>query len=160
MRTYYEHFISWGAMPYYSQHDSDGNIIWSAQFGLASESAFRVSLHNWIARPATPPSISISNTSSSTNVTVYAWWNGATEVTTWEHLGSTVDEPLNPSSIAVVSKVDFETTLTYNGTGCYTYFQVAALNGNEETLGFSDFVSLNKNTFAKADNQTVTAPPL
>ncbi|KAE9396002.1 hypothetical protein BT96DRAFT_922457 [Gymnopus androsaceus JB14] len=151
--------VGWGAMPSYSQHDNDGNILWSAQFGLVPDSAYRVFLHEWTARPTTPPSIQVSNTSSS-NITVYAWWNGATEVTAWQLLGSTTDEPLVASPLVVADKLDFETALTFTGDRGYAYFQVAAMNADGEVLGFSDFTSLNGTTFAKADNQTITAAPL
>lgn len=147
-------------MPYFSQHDADGNIVWSAQFGLVPDSAYRVFLHDWVARPLTAPSIQISNSSSSSNITVFAWWNGATEVTAWQLLGSTAHEPLVAFSLIVADKVDFETTLTYAGDGRFTHFQVAAMNAAGEFLGFSEFISLNGTTFAKADNQTITAAPL
>ncbi|KAE9390753.1 hypothetical protein BT96DRAFT_925668 [Gymnopus androsaceus JB14] len=153
--------VGWGAIPYYSQHDTDGNILWSVQFGLVPDSAYRVFLHDWIARPTTPPSIQVSNTSSSGNVTVYAWWNGATEVTAWQLLGSTADEPMVASPLIVADKLDFETVLTYTGDDEYAYFQVAAMNADGKILGFSDFTSLNGTiTFVKADNQTVTAASL
>jgi hypothetical protein len=61
--------------------------------------------------------------------------------------------------LANVSKTDFETTLTYFGSE-YAFFQVGAMNGNEETLAFSNFTGLDGTTFGKADNQTVTAPAL
>lgn len=151
---------SWGEMPYYSQHDADGNIVWSAQFGLVPDSAYRVFLHNWVARPLTTPSIQISNFSTSSNITVFVWWNGATEVTTWQLLGSTAHEPLVVSSLIVADKLDFETSLTYTGDGRFAHFQVAAMNAAGESLGFSDFISLNGTTFVKAENQTITAAPL
>ncbi|KAJ4471442.1 ASST-domain-containing protein [Lentinula aciculospora] len=155
-------FVGWGDMPYFSQHDSSGNILWSAQFAPSEQevSSYRVFLHDWVARPAAPPSMSISNSSSGTNAVVYAWWNGATEVTAWQLLGSTALTPSRAETLNVVNKVDFETTLTYNGTRRYQNFQVAAMNANGEILEYSSFTSLDGITSPKADNETVTAAPL
>ncbi|KAJ3968794.1 ASST-domain-containing protein [Lentinula raphanica] len=155
-------FVGWGAMPYFSQHDSSGNILWSAQFAPSENevSSYRVFLHDWVARPKTSPSMSISSSSNSTNAVVYAWWNGATEVTAWKLMGSTLLTPLAPDTLSVVEKSDFETTLTYTGKRQYTFFQVAAMNAKGQTLDYSSFSALNGTTFAKADNQTITAAPL
>ncbi|KIK62494.1 hypothetical protein GYMLUDRAFT_126512, partial [Collybiopsis luxurians FD-317 M1] len=137
-----ESIIGWGSIPSFSQHDRHGNIKWSAQFASEADSvsAYRVFLHNWVGRPTTPPSMQISNTSTSTNVTVYAWWNGATEVMAWKLFGSTAWSPLAPVYLNAVSKVDFETTLTYTGDydEGYVFFQVAAMNANGEYLGYSN----------------------
>ncbi|KAJ3860739.1 ASST-domain-containing protein [Lentinula novae-zelandiae] len=155
-------FVGWGAMPYFSQHDASGNIIWSAQFAPSENevSAYRIFLHDWVARPITPPSMSISSSSNSTNAVVYAWWNGATEVTAWKLMGSTALMPLAAEALNVVGKVDFETALTYTGIRQYAFFQVAALNAKGEILEYSGFTALNGTSFAKADNQTATAAPL
>ncbi|KAJ3782469.1 ASST-domain-containing protein [Lentinula aff. detonsa] len=155
-------FVGWGAMPYFSQHDASGNILWSAQFAPSDNevSSYRVFSHDWVARPIAPPSMSISSPSSSTNATVYAWWNGATEVTAWQLLGSTALMPLAAEILNVIGKVDFETTLTYTGRRQYAFFQVAAMNAKGEILEYSAFTSLNGTTFSKADNQTATALPL
>ncbi|KAF5392287.1 hypothetical protein D9757_001483 [Collybiopsis confluens] len=158
-----ESIVGWGAMPYFSLHDVNGDIKWSAQFAPSENAvaSYRVFLHNWVGRPATPPSMQISTTSIPGNVTVYAWWNGATEVTAWELFGSKVLTPQSPMSLGIVGKVDFETTLRYTGEESYVFFQVVALNGNREYLGYSSFNLLSGNSsIAKANNQTVTAPPL
>lgn len=147
-------------MPYYSEHDADGDIVWSAQFAASNEiTAYRVFLQSWVGRPSIPPSMSIANSSSGGNVTVYAWWNGATEVTSWQLFGSTLESPLKTTTLTTVSKTDFETVLTYTGSE-YAYYQVVAMNGNGQTLDFSNFTGLDGTTFGKADNQTVSAPAL
>ncbi|KAJ4497695.1 ASST-domain-containing protein [Lentinula lateritia] len=152
--------VGWGAMPYFSGHDTDGNIIWSAQFAVASSgiASYRVFLNDWTGRPSTPPSHKVTSPFSG-NITVYAWWNGATEVASWELLGSRLLTPLKATSLSNASKTDFETTLVYSGSG-YAYYQVAALNANGQVLKYSNFTALDGTTFGPADNQTVTAAPL
>lgn len=147
-------------MPYFSGHDTDGNIIWSAQFAVASSgiASYRVFLNDWTGRPSTPPSHKVTSPFSG-NITVYAWWNGATEVASWELLGSRLLTPLKATSLSNASKTDFETTLVYSGSG-YAYYQVAALNANGQVLKYSNFTALDGTTFGPADNQTVTAAPL
>lgn len=147
-------------MPYFSGHDTAGNIIWSAQFAVASSgiSSYRVFLNDWTGRPSVPPSHKVTSPFSG-NITVYAWWNGATEVVSWELLGSRLLTPLKATSLSNASKTDFETTLVYSGSG-YAYYQVAALNANGQVLKYSNFTALDGTTFGPADNQTVTAAPL
>ncbi|KIK52282.1 hypothetical protein GYMLUDRAFT_77877 [Collybiopsis luxurians FD-317 M1] len=155
--------VGWGQQPYYSQHDENGNTMWSAQFGLNS-SAYRTFLHDWVGRPNTPPSVHVSNASSFNNVSVYAWWNGATEVTAWQLLGANTHHASQSSptdniqlSRATtlgdpVGKYDFETTLTYHGRqGDFEFYQVAALDANGHVLGYSNFTSLNGTVSFRAD---------
>ncbi|KAE9387805.1 hypothetical protein BT96DRAFT_890908 [Gymnopus androsaceus JB14] len=152
--------VGWGSMPAYSEHDRRGDIMWSAQFAASNEvSAYRLFLQPWVGRPRTPPLMSIANSSSTENVTVYAWWNGATETTSWQLRGSSLESPLKTITLTAVNKTDFETTLTYTGPG-YAYYQVVAMNGHGQTLGFSNFTGLDGTTFGKGENQTVTAHPL
>ncbi|KIK52283.1 hypothetical protein GYMLUDRAFT_251327 [Collybiopsis luxurians FD-317 M1] len=150
--------VGWGQQPYFSQHDEHGEILWSAQFGLNS-TAYRVFFHDWVGRPKTPPSVHVSNTSSFTNVTIYAWWNDATEITAWQLLGanaSSTAKNYHSSKLAPlgdpVGKLDFETTLTYNGgQGYYELYQVAALNSSGHALGYSNVTSLDGTSSFKMD---------
>ncbi|KIK62498.1 hypothetical protein GYMLUDRAFT_84423 [Collybiopsis luxurians FD-317 M1] len=152
-----ESIVGWGTSPYFSQHDANGEIKWSAQFAPSQNDngAYRVFLHDWVGRPSTLPSMQISNTSTSNNVTVYAWWNGATEVSAWQLFGSAISNPLALTFLDVVSKVDFESTLRYAGEEDYEMFRVAAIDANGEILAYSDLVSLDGEIDVKADSQTV-----
>ncbi|KIK62497.1 hypothetical protein GYMLUDRAFT_242661 [Collybiopsis luxurians FD-317 M1] len=144
-----ESIVGWGSVSYFSQHDANGEIKWSAQFSPSQNDfgAYRVFLHNWVGRPTIPPSMQISNTSTSKNITVYAWWNGATEVSAWKLFGFTASTPSAPTFLDAVSKVDFESTLRYNGEEGYETFRVAAIDANGEILAYSDAASLGGNTF-------------
>ncbi|KAJ3775465.1 ASST-domain-containing protein [Lentinula raphanica] len=152
--------VGWGAMPYISGHDQSGEIMWSAQFAVAGSgiSSYRSFLQDWTGRPSIPPSMKVTSPFSN-NITVYAWWNGATEVVSWELLGSRLISPLKTTSLANASKTDFETALVYSGSG-YTYYQVAAHTANGEILSYSNFTALDGTTFGPAENQTITAAPL
>ncbi|KAF5384651.1 hypothetical protein D9757_007446 [Collybiopsis confluens] len=135
--------VGWGTQPYFSQHDQRGDISWAAQFGITSTS-YRIFLHNWVGHPAYPPSAQLSNSSTFNNVTMYAWWNGATEVRAWQLLGGKSAAGAGSKKLGgPVSKVDFETTLTYDGKqGQYKFYQVEALDASGHILGHSNFTSL------------------
>ncbi|KAF5384601.1 hypothetical protein D9757_007453 [Collybiopsis confluens] len=147
--------VGWGAEPYYSQHDQNGKLVWSAQFSVQG-SGYRVILHDWVGHPTFPPSAQLSNTSTINNVTVYAWWNGATEVKSWQLFGTKLASaiPLNttdlrssiPGAVKLgdpISKFDFEMTLHYDGRqGHFELYQVAALGKSGDILGYSEITSL------------------
>ncbi|KAF5384597.1 hypothetical protein D9757_007454 [Collybiopsis confluens] len=91
--------VGWGSAPYFSKHDRNGDMLWTAQFGLSSTS-YRAFLHNWVGHPTFPPSAQLSNTSTPNDITVYTWWNGATEVRFWQLLGSkSASVPLNTTDL-------------------------------------------------------------
>ncbi|KAF5384640.1 hypothetical protein D9757_007466 [Collybiopsis confluens] len=119
------------------------------------------SLHNWVGHLTFLPSAQLSNASTTTDITVYTWWNGATEVRFWQLLGSNLTSasaPLNvtdlqltmPTTVKLgdpVGKVDFETSLHYNGNqGHFVFYQVAALDGIHRILGHSNIISLSNST--------------
>ena len=118
------HAHRWGRQPFFQEYDSNGNALWAARFGVGDVQSYR-DRFKWTGRPRTPPSITVAGQCD--NITVYASWNGATEVKQWRLLGSTTDAPQRPTFLSTVSKDDFETCITYTRGG-YDYFQVVALD--------------------------------
>lgn len=149
--------IGWGHQPFFQEYDSDGNVLWAARFGVGDVQSYRAYRFEWTGHPRTSPTIAVSGTSD--NITVYASWNGATEVQSWQLLGSTNDAPQDATELSTVTKNDFETVISYTDGG-YDYFQVAALNQDGDTLAFSSFMNTDGDTVDKADNQTTSADPV
>lgn len=149
--------IGWGHQPFFQEYDSDGNVLWAARFGVGDVLSYRAYRFEWTGHPRTSPTIAVSGTSD--NITVYASWNGATEVQSWQLLGSTNDAPQDATELSTVTKNDFETVISYTDGG-YDYFQVAALNQDGDTLAFSSFMNTDGDTVDKADNQTTSADPV
>lgn len=153
--------IGWGSTPYLSEHDSDGNIIWAARYGLdgdSSSTSYRALRYNWTGRPTDLPSVTISP-GSDANTTIYVHWNGATEVRTWQLFGSCAATPQDAQSLQNTTWLDFETAIVWQGTSDYAYFQVAAMDADRQVLSYSNFTAADGSgeQLAVADNQTVTA---
>jgi len=76
-------FVGWGETPRVSEFRRDGELVFDAVLGAKYESyrAFRLP---WSARPAQAPAIAAAR--SGAERTVYASWNGATDVRAWRLL--------------------------------------------------------------------------
>lgn len=98
-----------------------------------ADRAFRF---NWTAQPSTPPSFAIVGDSS--NRTGYAWWNGATELASWELFGSSGSDAV---SLVNATRTDFETPIVYDSWDQYSSYKVVALDSQGQVLGTSDDIS-------------------
>ncbi len=129
-------FVGWGAEPYFSEFSSSGQLLYDAHWHGSYQSyrAYRFPL--WTATPATAPAIAARAAKAGTPVTVYASWNGATEVASWHVLAGPSPTQLKP--VASAPKSGFETTLAApGGVGPTTYVAVQALNGAGAVIGTS-----------------------
>jgi hypothetical protein len=127
-------FVGWGAEPYFSEFDSSGKLLLQGHFPSPDET-YRVNLARWVGIPLTPPSAAVRRSASGD--TVYASWNGSTEVTSWRVLAGR-----SPSSLAVVAtatKSGFETSIPLKGS--FTAFQVQALDSSGRVIGTSHQLS-------------------
>jgi hypothetical protein len=95
-----------------------------------------------------------------TNATsAFVSWNGATEVTEWRLYGS--DDASSTTPIANSTKTGFETALDLSSSSkTYKYYQVAGVDAQGSSLGWSDFVavdgSIKPPTQEQGDKVTVT----
>ena len=89
----------------------------------------------WKATPQTPPSRRRSATGPST-VSVFASWNGATEVAKWRVLAGRAAGSLRP--VATARRSGFETRVDLNTTA--TAFAVRALDSSGRTIGHSGVI--------------------
>jgi hypothetical protein len=146
--------IGWGQIPYFSEYDSNGRFLYVVQFGVGDVQSYRAYSSNWTATPSTRPSVLVETDGS--NTTVYASWNGATEVDTWQLSGSTADSPQLAIPISNNSKSGFETVMSVTNTSInFTYYQVAALNSNKHIISYSNFTASDGSLQNPAANQTV-----
>jgi hypothetical protein len=125
-------FVGWGAEPYFSEFSSSGQLLYDAHWHGSYES-YRAYRFPWTATPAAPPAIAASTAKTGGPVTVYASWNGATEVASWHVLAGPSPTQLTPVSSA--TKSGFETTLATPGSE--PYVAVQALNGAGAVIGTS-----------------------
>jgi hypothetical protein len=124
-------FVSWGSSPQFSEFTSRGKQIFTASFvfGVGSYRAFRF---RWVGQPRTKPSLAVSSASGG-GVTLYASWNGATEVVAWRVLGGASQSSLTP--VLRATRKDFETAIAVASSR--PYFEVQALDARGRVLGTS-----------------------
>jgi hypothetical protein len=126
-------FVGWGETPRVSEFDRSGRIVFDALLGHRYQSyrAFRLP---WSAQPAESPAIAVRGSTS--DRTVYASWNGATEVARWQALAGARAGAMTP--VANVAASGFESAIRANASG--PHFAVRALDASGISLGQSDAV--------------------
>ncbi len=125
-------FVSWGDSPYFSEFDAHGRLLYDARF-VDANTTYRAYVSPWQGRPLTRPSIASS--SDGRSETVYASWNGATDVASWRVLGGPSAQSLAPMATAPAQ--GFETAVRIVPTG---YVAVQALDASGRVLQSSTAV--------------------
>jgi hypothetical protein len=123
--------VGWGTAPAFSEYAPSGKQIWDGLFTPPNDS-YRVYRSPWNAQPTTSPAISVSAGSGGA-VTVYASWNGATDVARWQLLAGKSKNDL--AHVATVKKNGFETPIRAKTSD--RYFAVRALSDSGRALATS-----------------------
>ena len=124
--------VGWGGLPNLTEFNAQGQIVYDAQLPTGDNS-YRVYREPWSGQPAEPPAILAKTTGATT--AVYASWNGATTVVSWQLL-------IGPSAahltaVSTTPKRGFETTIPAPSA---PFFQVRALSASGRVLGTSKAV--------------------
>jgi hypothetical protein len=117
-------FVGWGADPEFSEYTPSGRQILDGSFVLGV-STYRAYRFPWTGQPLTHPSVAA--TSSSGAVTVYASWNGATQVAHWRVLAGATATTLTPRTTA--TRTGFETRIGVEGHPGYVSVQARSASG-------------------------------
>ena len=72
--------VGWGSEPFFSEYSSSGRELLDVRFPGVDRSYRALFTDTWVGQPDDPPSGAVRG------ATVYASWNGATQVTRWEVL--------------------------------------------------------------------------
>lgn len=96
--------IDYGFQPHAKEFDSDGAVVWSAQWGTISDGSYRSRKFVYVGTPQTLPAVAVEADGAS--FTVYISWNGATEVSKWQLDGCGTD------GAVTFAKTGFETSWT------------------------------------------------
>jgi hypothetical protein len=100
-------FVGWGQQPYFTEFTSAGTMIFDARF-TSNTSSYRAYRMPWTGQPTTPPNVAVGpNNDGTTNV--WASWNGATTVSSWQVLAGPNTHSLVP--LLTVPKSGFETAI-------------------------------------------------
>jgi Arylsulfotransferase (ASST) len=123
--------VGWGSLPYFSEYSSTGQQLLDVRFPGKDESYRALWTSTWVGTPDYPPSGAARQTHGRT--TVYASWNGATQVTRWQVLAGPSASQLKP--VASAAENGFETAIGVKGS--YRAFEVTALGANGQVLARS-----------------------
>jgi hypothetical protein len=123
-------FLGWGQLPYFSQDTASGAQDFDGQFKV-NTSSYRAYRFPWRGQPLTKPSLAIGRQGGS--ATLFASWNGATDVAAWRALTGNQPNALRPG--LQQRKRRFETVITLHNPGAYAAVQ--ALSSSGAVLGTS-----------------------
>jgi hypothetical protein len=118
-------FIGWGSEPLFSEFGKDGELLFSATFPPEVDSyrAFRLP---WSGHPRDDPAVA-AEAGPGGEVTVYASWNGATEVATWQVLAGPRPDRLKP--VGSAPRAGFETAIVVRTVEPYVGAQARDRSG-------------------------------
>ncbi len=98
-----DYLVGWGHQPYVTEFGPHGKTLLDLRFGRAGADSYRAYRFPWVGRPTRPPAIAVDGD------TLYASWNGATEVKEWQLLAGPEQKKLRP--LLAVPKTGFETAV-------------------------------------------------
>jgi hypothetical protein len=119
--------VGWGSQPVFSEYSASGKLLLDAVLPHP-DLTYRVYLSNWVGLPSFPPNGAVRNQRGKS--TVYASWNGDTQVVAWKVLAGPNAKHL--TSVATRAKRGFETSIRLNTS--YKVFKVQALDTNGHVL--------------------------
>ena len=134
-------FVGWGGMnPFFTEFTKSGKVAFEAQLtvsgGNESYRAYRIPWSG--ARPVSPPDVAATRKHGKT--TVYASWNGATDMAKWQVLAGSKKSSLSPVRKARVK--GFETAIRLSKA--HNFVQVRALDASGNVLGLSKITKVRR----------------
>jgi hypothetical protein len=122
--------LGWGSQPWFSEVTNKGKLLLDA-FWPGPDNNYRTYVQRWTATPFFPPSGAVRNNHG--KATVYASWDGATQVASWRVLAGSSAKSLK--AVASKTKTGFETTIPL--TSSSKVYEVQALDARHHVLGTS-----------------------
>jgi Arylsulfotransferase (ASST) len=122
-------FVGWGQQPYFSQFNAAGKLVFDGRF-VDSNFSYRAYRFSWGATPAAPPDFAVSR--HGRKMTVFASWNGATNVAAWRVFAGS--RPSKLPAVATAPKRGFETAIN---APAWPYVAVEALDAKGRSLARS-----------------------
>ncbi len=123
-------FVGWGSEPYFSEYSRSGKLLFEGELP-GPNLTYRATLQQWVGEPLTAPAGAARETGGKT--TVYASWNGATQVSAWRVLAGAGTGPM--IAVATASRSGFETAIAVPPG--YQSFKVQALAADGRVIGTS-----------------------
>ncbi len=130
--------VGWGQAGYLSEVNAAGQVLFNAHLPPSWES-YRTFALPWSGRPVSPPAVAVVAARGAGGAAdVYASWNGATEVASWQVLAGSSASTLKPAGSA--PKTGFETAIPV-AVAAGSYVAVQALSSAGAVLGTSPTVT-------------------
>jgi hypothetical protein len=118
--------VGWGEAPFLSEFSPTGQVLFDARLP-ASEESYRAFRFDWNGAPAVPPA-GVVRPAGPDAFTVYASWNGATDVSAWRIVGGASAAALAP--ITTAARTGFETTVEVHSSDSWFAAQALGSAGN------------------------------
>ena len=129
------YLVCWGSTGYFTEFAPDGTVRFDGKLPKGGQN-YRVLRFPWIGRPTEPPRLAAKTVAG--RRLLYASWNGATEVSSWQL--ATGSAPGNLQPAATMPKQGFETELPVPAGVAYA--SVIGLDRNGKPLGTSAAIQL------------------
>jgi hypothetical protein len=128
------YFVGWGHQPQFTEFGPRGTILFDGRFGRGRVDSYRAYRLPWTGRPRRQALAAAVRGRG-----VYASWNGATEVSSWQLLQGPRKTQLRP--VRAVAKTGFETRIPL-GANNVGWIAVRALDVRRRSLGRSTALNL------------------
>jgi hypothetical protein len=122
--------LGWGSQPFFSEQSKTGKTLLDAVWPVPDLN-YRTYVQRWVGTPYFPPSGAVRNNHG--KATIYASWDGDTQVVSWRVLAGPSAKSLK--AVATVAKTGFETTIPL--TSSSKVYEVQALDARHHVLGTS-----------------------
>jgi len=132
-------FVGWGRALVFSEFSKDGELLFSASF--PANGSYRAFRFPWRGHPSDQPA-AVAERASEDEVRVYASWNGATRVTTWEVLAGPSSNQLE--SLGSVPRDGFETVMLVRTAEPYVVMRAKDRSGR--VLGTTEPVQVSRSS--------------
>jgi Arylsulfotransferase (ASST) len=129
--------VGWGSQPFFSEYSKSGQLLLSADWPIPDIS-YRTYVQNWVGIPYFAPSGAVRTSHGKT--TVYASWDGSTQVVSWRVLGG--PDARHLKAVATKAKNGFETAIALGSA--YKTYEVQALDAKGHVLRTSGSFSAAK----------------
>ncbi len=128
-------FAGWGGDPAFTEFGAQGQVLLHARMD-EEISSYRAVRFPWVGRPDDLPVA--AGRAAAPGTTVYASWNGATEVVSWRVLAGPSPDAMAPAGRA--QRAGFETRVDV--PGAHRFVAVEACDDQGEVLGTSEPVAV------------------
>jgi hypothetical protein len=128
-------FVGWGQTGRFSEFDDDGDLIWDGEVPVGQDT-YRAYRSPWVGEPLTKPAAT-ATAGLLGNLSVSAYWNGATKVAAWKILAGPDRQSL--TAIGQTPWNGLDTTATVQAPGAQ-WARVVALDAKGHKLGTSPVV--------------------